>query len=125
MPGKTWDGLGGCFVFINGVETLITSYQVLVQPPLVSDYFTYGWVQRSEMLTNPGLWYLAVQGGFDAGGPDDPDFHICSGALWMNGVYLGTHPGRQNLRPPFDYCLVTWGGQEYWLQDYAILLYAN
>lgn len=125
-PGKTWDGLGGCFVAISG-EPLVTSYQVLATPPLVSNYFTYRWASRSEMITNPGLWYLAIQGGFDGGAGGDPDYHICSRDLFINGTYVGKHPGRQFGRPPYDYCAVTWGGQLYEAPglDYDILLYAN
>ena len=125
LPGKTWDGLGGCFIAIGGVETLMTQYQVLGQPPLVSNYFTYRWASRFEMIDNPGLWYVAVQGGFNTGLLYDPDFRICSSVLWVNGVYLGTHPGRQAGKPPNDYCFVTWGGHWYAQQYYDILLYAN
>jgi hypothetical protein len=122
IPGKTWDGLGGCFVS-NEFETLITPYQVLVQPPLVSDYFTYRWASRSNMIDNPGLWNFVVQGGFNSGYLYDPDYRICSMNLWVNGVYLGKHPGLQLKKPPFDFCYVTWGGQVYASQDYDILVY--
>jgi hypothetical protein len=121
FPGKTWDGLGGCFVAAYGVETLITPYQVLAKPPLVSDYFVYRWATRTEMITNPGLWYLAVQGGVYSSG----DYHVCSRDLWLNGTYVGRHPGRLVSKPPSDWCEVTWGGQVYWAQDWDILLYAN
>src|SRR5262245_14981856 len=64
QPGKTWTGLNGCFVADYNGERLVTPYQVLPQPPFLSDYnFTYRWASRTEMITNPGLWYLAVQGG--------------------------------------------------------------
>lgn len=126
FPGKTWDGLGGCFVAIGG-EPLATSYQVLAKPPIVSDYFVYRWATRTEMIADPSLWYLAVQGGFDSGNANDADYHICSRDLWINGTYVGKHPGRQFGRPPYDYCTVTWGGQAYEAPglDYEILLYAN
>src|SRR5262249_147216 len=124
VPGKTWDGLGGCFVGDGNSEILVKPYQVLVQPPLVSDYFTYRWASRTEMINNPGLWYFAVQGGWGENNYEDPDSHICSFNLWVNGVYVGTHPGRQEGRPPYDWCNVTWGGKEYGWQDYTILLYA-
>ena len=126
FPGKTWDGLGGCFVSVE-TEPLATAYQVLPKPPIVSDYFVYRWATRTEMITNPSLWNLAVQGGFDSGNGADSDYHVCRRDLSVNGAYVGKHPGRQFGRPPGDYCAVTWGGQLYETPglDYEILLYAN
>jgi len=123
-PGKTWDGLGGCFVSI-GNEPLVTPYQVLPTPPIVSDSLAYRWASRTEMITDPSLWYVAVQGGWGSGTPNDSDYHICSRDLSINGAYVGKHPGRQFGRPPYDYCAVTWGGQIYEAPglDYDILLY--
>src|SRR5215831_693552 len=38
VPGKTWSGLNGCLVAHNGEEIRVTPYQVLAQPPFVSDF---------------------------------------------------------------------------------------
>src|SRR5262249_3608830 len=127
LPGKTWSGLGGCFVAgPSGGETLIKIYQVLAQPPFVTDYnFTYHWTTRPEIIATPCLWDLAVQGGTDGGQPAHPDYHICSRDLWVNGAYVGRHPGRLVGIPPSDWCVVTWGGRSYWAQDWDVLLYAH
>jgi hypothetical protein len=126
LPGKTWSGLNGCFV-AQGGEMLITPYQVLAQPPFVSDYnFTYHWATRTEMIANPGLWNLAVQGGIEAGSSIYvSDYRICSRDLFVNGAYVGRHPGRLINVPPSDWCVVTWGGQQYYAQDWSVLLYAH
>jgi len=126
QPGKTWTGLNGCFVVSSNGETLVTPYQVLPQPPFVSDYnFTYRWATRTEIISNPGLWDLAVQGGIYLGSVNNPDTHICSRDLWLNGAYVGRHPGVLFDQPPFDTCYVTWGGQYYGGQDFNILLYSH
>jgi len=80
FPGKTWDGLSGCFVSVE-TEPLATSYQVLPKY-----YFVYRWATRTEMITNPSLWNLAVQGGFDSGNGADSDYHVCSRDLSVNGA---------------------------------------
>ena len=127
QPGKTWAGLNGCFVASGVGETLVAPYQVLPQPPFVSDYnFTYRWATRAEMITDPSLWYLAVQGGiYPQGDVYTTDTHICSRDLWVNGAYAGRHPGVLFDRPPGDTCYVTWGGQYYGGQDWNVLLYAH
>jgi hypothetical protein len=131
FPGKTWPGLSGCFVASSGPgteESLITPYQVLPQPPYVSDYFRYGWYPRSFMIAHPALWYQAVQGGVDPVYGWDmyhADYHICTRDVWVNGAYVGRHPGRLVGQPPSDWCIVTWGGQIYIGQDWYILLYLS
>ena len=65
QPGKTWTGLNGCFVASSNGETLVTPYQVLPQPPFVSDYnFTYRWATRTEMITIPASGTLRCKAVF-------------------------------------------------------------
>jgi hypothetical protein len=124
FPGKTWAGLGGCFVAVAG-EPLVTPYQVLVKPPLVSEEFVYRFATHAELNADGTLWGLAVQGGFSPS--SSPDYLLCTRDLWVNGTYVGRHPGRFIGGPPSlagTLCVVTWGGQSYYETDnWSLLIY--
>jgi hypothetical protein len=105
--GKTWYGLESCVVHYNG-EQFVATHQLLLSYPLVTKH-NYSWAPWTGDQTLIGK---AVQGGL---GENHDETYICR--HYQNG----------NLTPgellPGAYCVVTWGGQQFYYTDgYDVLI---
>jgi hypothetical protein len=110
--GKTWYGLESCVVHYNG-EQFVATHQVLLSPPLEHTH-NYAWVTWAN---DPTVFGKAVQGGL---GQNHDETYICR--HYQNGNQT---PGE--LLPYTDrsggWCVVTWGGQQYYYNTgYDVLI---